>query len=1297
MGAIKMWLDDHGIKFHEVFKYVGREDGFDAYEFLPNAGLLNALDLEGDWRTFFHGQPWYALASTIAGGRLAPSISTHLGHGMLWNGQQYVPGVYATPDKKAGRHYAVPQVLFNDGCYHWFYWRGLADYRMLIHRKKPTATVKEQWVLPEDSVVLSHFYLAVNVNVDAGQYRYDRWVHDFEVLPAGMSFDSVIELYNKIPVSWPARIECPDPEGDQLEIVFNNGTRFRYDIRTEPGARVMESHFVSTMRRAYASEGLLMRQRIHPDVLRAVRAVEGGNDPKIGSPVIQILPKPKSVVLRSTPQQHAAGSSSSSGQATAPPDSIVVAGRGRGSSPALGSDGKGRGGKRARGSSGRDDDDNEEADPPAPVPAPQPIRPVERLRWQYADKKHGSGQWTDFEPTHQRELNEGWYANHGTVILGWKVRGRWQPYYSVDLENMWQTSLSNGRKRKVRYTRPNGDNYWGVPSSPYHHVVEPAAPEPTPPQAKAAGSQCPVPQPPISPPPAVYLPGPRPKSQAQPNPRAARPKRAQAPPPYQVRRRRARSLQVHRSETSTSSSSRSRSRSPFSVLSLSPARMRDPRGIVMHSGNRPSPFFQGRCYRIHDDVILPSRPGVPSAHQLPKAAQVPIASQPKAAQLPTPNPFPPSAPFTPPIPTLPNPLPLPAVPPLVLDPILTVPAQSSGSDDAVSLQRPRTPEEDPPGLQQPTQPADVPMAADSSTTDSSGDTQPDTPAPKRRPAGAHSQVTQPGAQPATTPQAPPSTQPQDAATPDEPFIGPLPPAGTTPEADGAGNAEMEPIPPDSPLLPEAQSFGWTGDRWERKGDVWLYKGYTVEEWYDYHNQWDEEQWNQWLEQRRQAQEAGVTTPVSDKRWTAEEWEKWFADYESRRNEQPGQSSNWPGPGAARPDHDPPEPQPPAPKRRRSGNYLCMIDRSGRPVTEEVSEEDDDHWGPWRGERGDRGERIFLPGIYDGDLEIKGAPPAQDEAEGQYHLMEEEEEEEEEEEHDDDMAPGDDDDDDADHPPPGGQSSGRWVPQAGRGSGSAQLRPPVPANVRPQHRSSRMMIVQSFPGYTLMQVPNNRLTTAYNMHMRRAVSLGQPRRPPPPTQPVKGKQKGGKGSKGKRGRWVWCSQAMMASLPGGAQAVSFGCGCGWGEGTDILSIFLFAFFMCLCILAMYKFSRLIQYVHKKCCDIPDKKPVPRAKGGRNSDLPSCEICGEVHTHLPFAHCKYCKASPVWHHGKCCPAKTDKGELPDKIYLCVGYGRNKYHVTENCRGLSTSKAPVVGYEVCAWCQNSYNPHSSSAKDD
>ena len=167
-------------------------------------------------------------------------------------------------------------------------------------------------------------------------------------------------------------------------------------------------------------------------------------------------------------------------------------------------------------------------------------------------------------------------------------------------------------------------------------------------------------------------------------------------------------------------------------------------------------------------------------------------------------------------------------------------------------------------------------------------------------------------------------------------------------------------------------------------------------------------------------------------------------------------------------------------------------------------------------------------------------------------------------------------------------------------------------------------------------------------------------------------------KGKPGRWVWHTTAQLLSLCKGAKGFSIGCACGLDNEESSFSMYLCLGCMCVMLFLAYKVGRTVQ----KCCTPVNEKPVTL-----NPVHIVCEICNTAGaTPMPFPDCRYCGARPSYHHGSCCPVKNRPTQTPERIFLCVGHGKHKYHITKDCRGLRSAQNPVVDFEVCKWCDTS-----------
>ena len=73
------------------------------------------------------------------------------------------------------------------------------------------------------------------------------------------------------------------------------------------------------------------------------------------------------------------------------------------------------------------------------------------LRWQFADGRSHSGNWTDYDYQHQAILDQAFRDYEEIVNLGYRQRnGATVMQYTVELQSRWQTSLATGVLRTVR-------------------------------------------------------------------------------------------------------------------------------------------------------------------------------------------------------------------------------------------------------------------------------------------------------------------------------------------------------------------------------------------------------------------------------------------------------------------------------------------------------------------------------------------------------------------------------------------------------------------------------------------------------------------------------------------------------------------------------------------------------------------------------------------------------------------------------------------------------------------------------
>ena len=115
------------------------------------------------------------------------------------------------------------------------------------------------------------------------------------------------------------------------------------------------------------------------------------------------------------------------------------------------------------------------------------------MRWQFAEGRPGSGIWSDFDDTHQAEMDQAFRNYVPTIFIGWRVGGVVNNRYEVSLTARTQTSMITGWSRAIRWTNAFGEDIRGRPDTTQHRVFDSAGPK-----ARGKAGQ---PKPPSYPPP----------------------------------------------------------------------------------------------------------------------------------------------------------------------------------------------------------------------------------------------------------------------------------------------------------------------------------------------------------------------------------------------------------------------------------------------------------------------------------------------------------------------------------------------------------------------------------------------------------------------------------------------------------------------------------------------------------------------------------------------------------------------------------------------------------------------------
>ena len=164
----------------------------------------------------------------------------------------------------------------------------------------------------------------------------------------------------------------------------------------------------------------------------------------------------------------------------------------------------------------------------------------------------------------------------------------------------------------------------------------------------------------------------------------------------------------------------------------------------------------------------------------------------------------------------------------------------------------------------------------------------------------------------------------------------------------------------------------------------------------------------------------------------------------------------------------------------------------------------------------------------------------------------------------------------------------------------------------------------------------------------------------------------KGQGAGRGTWLWLPSSVLAQATN-TGAVSMGCACGLSDEESSISLSLFSFAVLICfVLFMYHILYSGYRAWRKVTPNPERVPDKKASE-RYSEV--CEYCSKPMKEFPFPSCSFCKASPSFHHGRCCPVKNMatglKEVAPEAVFSCATT-RHAFHLSPFLSAFAKCKA-------------------------